>query len=435
MHFDVYSLIFLLFADCITVFLIYGLCKRFETRLLGIVSVFCFNIASCLGILMNSENSSYLPSAIAYLLLMVLVMIKILDGKFSLSFGNRTPEFINDKSIENQRMTIRYLGILCFAIVVISTFYPVNYLTQISQSSFAITGQRFALSISRSGGLAWIMDRVKLVLLPFFFIWLYMLRHNWKKFIGVFLVYSLCDMLQNALITSRSNYLQLIVFILIYLTLEKIITKRQLVISSIVIGVLGVVVMVWFKDLIMGKSLSYNGFNDYLNALLQSEYSGGQARLNYCNSVSGDLDFFHFIYHCFTAPLFFLPDDGFPTLSYYFTSGVLGLQYGQVGYYVILPGAFGEGVMVLGKYFAWIYGLFIGLYAGSYFRFLRRRAYFRYIYVYFLIQFGFAFRGGMQAFVMRSLNCLFYFLIVMLLLRVLDRTKVKRAVISNIAND
>ena len=110
-------------------------------------------------------------------------------------------------------------------------------------------------------------------------------------------------------------------------------------------------------------------------------------------------------------------------MSYYFTTGVLGLKYGQVGYYVILPGAFGEGVMVLGKAFAWIYGIFIGIFAGLFFRFLRRHDYLRYVYVYFFIQFGFAFRGGIQAFVMRSLNCLVYFLIVMALIRGLSRSQ------------
>ena len=119
----------------------------------------------------------------------------------------------------------------------------------------------------------------------------------------------------------------------------------------------------------------------------------------------------------FLLPYFFLPDDGFPTLSYYFTNGVLGLNYGQIGYYVILPGALGEGLMVLGKYFACFYGAFIGIYAGAFFKYLRRTEYLRYMYIYFLIRFGLAFRGSIQSFVMKSFNCLIYFVIVMVIIK------------------
>ena len=423
MQFDGFSLLMIIIADLVAIFLIYASGKQFETRLVSIIALACFNFSSCIGIIMNKDNSSYIASAMLFLVLMVLVNCQIMNGKYILKFGNHSYSFLAKDSYEKAIRPITILGILCLVIVAVSTIYPTNYFAQITQSSFSITGQRFALKISRSSGLAWVMDRIKLVLMPFFFIWLYTLRDNWRKFVSLFLAYSFCIMLQNSLITSRSNYLQAIIFILIYLTLEKKISRRQLVITSIIIGVIGIVVMVWFKDLIMGKSNTYSGFGGYAQALLQSEYSGGQARLDYCNSVSGELNFFHYLYHCFTAPLFFLPDDGFPTLSYYFTTGVLGLRYGQVGYYVILPGAFGEGVMVLGKAFAWIYGVFIGLFSGLFFRFLRKHDYLRYVYVYFLIQFGFAFRGGIQAFVMRSFNCLVYFLIVMALIQGFSRSQ------------
>ena len=423
MEFDSFSLFIIVLADLFALFFIYGMGKQFETRLVSLIALACFNISSCIGIIMNKSNDSYVASAALFLVLMVLVICKIMDGKYVVTFGNNSHSFVNTDHFEIAIKPITVLGIVCLFIVVISTIYPTNYFAQITQASFSVTGQRFALKISRSSGLAWVMDRIKLVLMPFFFIWLFTLRKKWKLFIAIFLLYSFCDILQSAMLTSRSNYLQLIIFILIYLTLEKKMTKRQLAITSIIIGVISIVVMVWFKDLIMGKNNTYSGFGGYAQALLQSEYSGGQARLDYCNSVSGELNFFHYLYHCFTAPLFFLPDDGFPTLSYYFTTGVLGLRYGQVGYYVILPGAFGEGVMVLGRAFAWIYGIFIGIYAGLFFRFLRKHDYLRYVYVYFLIQFGFAFRGGIQAFVMRSLNCLVYFLIVMALIRGFSRSQ------------
>lgn len=421
MQFDILSVFLVLIADAIAGFFIYVIGKNFETKLVSIIALICFNISSCIGIILNEENNSYVLSAMVFIVAMVVFVCVIMEGNFVITVSRYRHGILGLSQYEKSTKSISILGILCLVIVVISTFYPNNYLTQLTQASFSVTGQRFALRIARSSGLAWVIDRIKLVLLPFFFIWLFTLRDNWKAFIGAFMVYSICDMLQNALLTSRSHYLQIIVFILIYLTLEKKITKKQLLVISILLGTVGIILMVWFKDLIMGKNYTYTGFGDYFQAFLTSEYSGGQARLEYCNSVNNELSFFHYLYHCFTAPLFFLPDDGFPTLSYYFTTGVLGLNYGQVGYYVILPGAFGEGVMVLGKHLAWIYGMFIGLYAGFFFKFLRKYDYLRYVYVYFIIQFGLAFRGGIQAFVMRSLNCIVYFLIIMFFMRVVQR--------------
>lgn len=423
MEINYFALILILVADVISIVLALYMCRKIESRLLVIIGIACYNLSSCLGVILNIHNEPYLVSCILFVLFMVIVLSKIIEGKYTITI-NGAKDFFGMRYIGDYIKVVSVLGITCFIIIIISTFYPTNNFQQLSASSFAITGQRFALRLSRTSGLSWVMDRIKLVLLPFFFVWLYTMRENAKKFITVFLIYSFCDMLQNAVFTARSSYLQIIIFILIYLTLEHFISKRQLVFISIGIGLFGVVLMVSFKDMIMGIDANYNNLGDYFNAFLQSELRGGQARLEYCESVSGSLNFLHYLWHAFTAPLFFLPDDGFPTLSYYFTTGVLGLQYGQVGYYVILPGSFGEGVMIFGRYFAWIYGVFIGIYAGKFFKFLRSHEYLRYVYVYFLIQFGFAFRGSIQSFVLRSFNCLFYFLILFMLIKMFKTKKV-----------
>ena len=421
MQANYYVLLFLIFADLISIAILYLSCKSFQTRLLVGIAIACFNFASCLGIIFNADNEKYLLSAIAFMIVMVLIMSKVLDGRYSFTVGGRKKIFFDAAQIENEISVIKWLGIIYLLIMLISTVYPNNYLTQLSPASFTVTGARFALKLTRSTGIGWVMARVKLVLMPFFFIWLFTLRQKARVFISIFVLESFCQMLQNQVITSRSHYLQIVFFIIIYLALEKKISKRQLIIITVSLAAVSVILMVWFKNLIQGKQASFDSFGDTLMFLIQSEYNGGPLRLGLCKSLNGELNFIRYIIHCITAPLFFLPDDGFPTLSYFFTSRVLGLTYGQVGYYVILPGAFGEGLMVLGKHFAWVYGAFIGIYTGSLFRYLRSNDYLRYVYVYFMIQFAFAFRGGIQSFVMRSFNCIFYFLIVMVVLHVIRR--------------
>ena len=426
MELSVFSLILFIITDIIAVIITLIIGKRFETRLLSYIAIGCYTLSSGLGIFMSRDNESYLVSSLAFLLLMTIIICKVIDGRYRLTIG-KNENFFGTSKIEGMLPVAIKLGILCFVIVFVSTFYPTNYLAQLTRASFGITGERFALTLSRSGGIAWIMDRIKLVLLPFFFIWLYTIRKKWQLFIPIYVVYRLCIILQEAVYTARSSYIEILLFILIYLTFEHYINRRQLVLFGGIILVTGVVAMVVFKNNLMGINSSYSGWREAVYAFLSSEFSGGQARLDFCNSVSGKLNFFHYIYHCFTAPFFFLPDDGFPTLSYFFTSSVLGLRYGQIGYYVILPGAFGEGVMVLGKGFAWLYGVFIGLYAGSFFRFFRKQEYLKYVYLYFLIQFAFSFRGSIQSFVMRSFNCLFYFVIVIWIIGLFSKTKARKA--------
>ena len=426
MELNVFAIILFFFTDAVAVIITTLIGRRFETRLLSYIAIGCFTLSSGLGIFMNRSNESYLASSLVFLLLMTVIICKVVDGQYVITLGNKA-DFFGTSKIERMLPIVSKLGMLSFAIVFISTFYPTNYLAQLTRASFGITGERFALTLSRSSGIAWIMDRIKLVLLPFFFIWLYTLRKKWKLFIPIYVVYQLCIVLQEAVFTARSSYIEILLFVLFYLAFEHYIDRKQLIIIGGIILVAGVVVMVVFKNNLMGINSSYNGWKDAAYAFLKSEYSGGQARLDFCNSVSGNLDFFHYIYHCFTAPLFFLPDDGFPTLSYYFTTSVLGTRYGQVGYYVILPGAFGEGVMIFGKSLAWIYGIFTGLYAGILFRFLRKHEYLKYVYLYFLIQFAFSFRGSIQSFVLRSFNCMFYFMIMIWIIGLFKKPKIQNA--------
>ena len=127
----------------------------------------------------------------------------------------------NIDKIEENINILKWLGVVYFIFIIFSTFYPTNYLSQLSANSFSVTGARFALKIARRDALEWFIGRVKLVLLPCFFIWLYTLRHDTLKFISALLLQSLCEMLQNQEITGRSGYLQIVFFILIYLAVIK----------------------------------------------------------------------------------------------------------------------------------------------------------------------------------------------------------------------
>lgn len=429
-----FATLVLILTDIVAVVYMLFQCRSFQSKLLIGITIFCYNIASCIGILFNSDNDDYLLSCMLYLIIMVIVMGTILDGKYRIVIKKRQKQELNSNEVSDNISILKWFGVAYFVFIIISTVYPTNYLSQLSANSFSVTGARFALKIARRDGLEWLIGRIKLVLLPCFFIWLYTLRHDTLKFISILLLQSFCEMLQNQEITGRTGYLQVVFFILIYLALENKVAHKKIFFFSLLLTPVIIILMVWFKNLIRGEDMALKGFGDSLSSLVRSEYNGGQGQLEYCNSVNSELDFFHYLYHCFTAPLFFLPDDGFPTLSYYFTTGVLGTTYGQVGYYVILPGAFGEGLMVLGNSLAWIYGAFMGGYTGMLFRYLKNKEYLRYVYVYFMIQFAFAFRGSMQSFVLRSFNCMFYFMIILLVLRGI-RYWVERKKISDIGDN
>ena len=51
---------------------------------------------------------------------------------------------------------------------------------------------------------------------------------------------------------------------------------------------------------------------------------------------------------------------------------LLGIESGQRGFYIVLPGLVGESVFYFGKYFFWIHSLLVGLLVGYTFRILNK---------------------------------------------------------------
>ena len=162
-------------------------------------------------------------------------------------------------------------------------------------------------------------------------------------------------------------------------------------------------------------------FDNIIHLINQEGYC--QQFLDVTNTFSKELSFIKYIISSISSPLFFLPDIDFPVLSYAFTERILGLSYGDANYYIMLPGAFGEGVMIFGKYFAWIYGIFIGYFVGKAYRVFTRVSFLKLWGIMYILDVARSFRGGIQTFFIATLNTSLLLIIVFLVLNLANKHK------------
>ena len=409
------SLFFILVNVIIIVWILkYG--NSFEEKLLLISSCLAFDFFCGVGILSyNGDNFIYGMSGMFFLVCMIVTMYKILHSTVKIRIGSMRSLGVKD-ALTNNIGIFSILGWVCFACKVIPTLYPVNYYKNIFNYQFIFTGNMFSNVIARnSNTMTWIFDRLQLVLLPCFFILLYRYRKKPVIFISLYLIYFVSDALRlNS--TSRSLFITLFIFVFLYLYIEEIISRKILYIVASIAIILFAPFAIYLANLRTGiANVQSIGLWESISALIESEAAGGQAMLDVCSSLNSKISIFLFFYDLFSAPFFFLPDSGFPVLSYLFTESLIGRTYGSIVYYVVLPGSFGEGVILFGKYFPWMYGIVIGLFAGVLFKNLKKINTLKYLYIYYILQFILSFRGSSQSFLLTMVNTFTYFIILVLI--------------------
>jgi hypothetical protein len=162
-----------------------------------------------------------------------------------------------------------------------------------------------------------------------------------------------------------------------------------------------------------------NYFNQIGNFLYEESYY--QKYMDIFNSFAPNLSFFEMLFRWITLPLPLLPNVDFPILSYAFTDYIIGIDFGDPGYYIVLPGAFGEGLMMLGRSWVWIYGAFIGLFVGFVFNMLKSVPHLKYYLLYFFIDYSRAFRGGIQTFIESTYNTSLLLIFVVIFLSLINK--------------
>lgn len=243
-----------------------------------------------------------------------------------------------------------------------------------------------------------IVNQIRSICTPFFYIFLYKHKDNILIFISLYLFPILCDTLANSYL-SRNKIAVHLVFIFIYLILERKISKKL----AKIITVFLIPVMLFYFSLMAQKRLGVNNSDGFFQSILnlvssEIEYP---SLYNYCLAANKEVSLVNFIGYillvCIPSQLYKYIGLTVPNLAYTFTKYVIGLSYGQTNnYYILLPSVLGESIMLFGKYFAWMYAIIYGVISTWFLRILRSRECLKYYLVYFLLDFFRQFRGGSQ---------------------------------------
>lgn len=397
-----------------------------------VLSLFCPLMFSGLGIISKNyfDNIDYLPS---FLLFNITIFIGIFLCIQRDTSNNMEISEGKNKLFEQNTIIFKLLGMICLAAQVSTLIYPDFRLIEL----FYLPDMKFDGAVFQnridtdSNNISWLMERIELITYPFFFIWLYTLRKKPLVFMFIYIFFNYIDVVKNQYI-SRSAIAVILIFVWFYLYEEKIINRNFLKLILVCFFVISLPASYIFFYQRIGVDVSFELSNYWFFArdLMISE-SYGQQFLDTSSSMSEQHSFWGLILSSILSPFFFLPDINFPVLSYAFTEKVIGVEYGGKDYYIMLPGAFGEGLMIFGKNFAWIYGIFIGLFAGYFYRKLSYYPFLKFWLIYFVLDYARAFRGGIQTFVIATMNSLILLVIILLLLKFLQRRKTDEIIVCN----
>lgn len=414
---DIFLLVFLIVIFLISLTLL--LFKKFLNKAILLVTILGGVFFTSLGLILQyQDNYSYILTYLLFFVLMVVTMMIVIR---KINFNDYLDVENSFKRYENIFIA---LGILSLVLQFSTLIYPQFKLGNL----FRIPGYRAnaykfqEVLINNSDGIYWIISRLKVMCYPFFFILLYKLKNKPIKCIFLFLFYQYIDFVREQYI-SRSALVVYIIFIWIYLYEEKILSRKKLIILGLVLIFTMIPLVNILEAVRTGAIVNSNAsfFDNIVHLINQEGYC--QQFLDVTNTFSKELSFIKYIISSISSPLFFLPDIDFPVLSYAFTERILGLSYGDANYYIMLPGAFGEGVMIFGKNFAWIYGIFIGYFVGKAYRVFTRVSFLKLWGIMYILDLARAFRGGIQTFFIATLNTSLLLIIVFLVLNLLNKDK------------
>jgi hypothetical protein len=300
----------------------------------------------------------------------------------------------------------KILGIISLAMQISKLIYPEFRLMDLFLGSqYMFNPEIFTHRIDRANDhIYYFIESVGSFTYPFFFIWLYTLRKKPAIFVFLIFFYEYIEFVQNGYY-GRNNIAIYILFIIVYFYEERLVNKKILNIITFSIIFMAIPIFLVLESLRTGNQVSLDITNYlYLFEQFMYEESLYQKYLETFNSFAPSLSFFEMILRVITLPIPIIPNVDFPILAQAFTEQYIGLQYGDIGYYIVLPGAFGEGLMMLGSSWVWVYGVLIGLFVGFVFNLLKNIPQLKYYLLYFIIDYARAFRGGIQTFIESTFN-------------------------------
>lgn len=404
---------------CFLIFVSYLFLNKFIEKLLIIIAITMCTFFSGVGIFTNfTDNTEYLISFLIFMFFLVVPLSIIVKSNLFVAKKNYDEIFTDFK-----RLFI-VLGILALLTHFAKLLYPEFRLFDIFQfNRYHFSNDTFIVRLEqRNDPIYSFLNSLSIIMLPFYFIFLYSLRKKPFLFILFIMLYPYISFVQTGYVGRTEMFLWLSI-ILIYFYSENIIKKRTLFIIILVTLIFLIPVMNFLFYYRQGIDVGKFSFSETLNDFLRQE-SISQSYLYITELFAGQLNFLEMIERWLFNMVPFYPDNNFPVLSYIFSTAITGIEYGGRNFYILLPSAFGEGIMMLGKSGTWIYALFIAIFCGVIINAMKNIKFLRYWNVFFVLNFGMAFRGGFQTFFSQYFYTTLILFLVMFLMRFISEKNV-----------
>ncbi|QXJ38644.1 hypothetical protein BV455_01988 [Parageobacillus caldoxylosilyticus] len=364
------------------------------------VSYVGFGLYSGLGISSNSVDNKYMLSYFLFLFAYstaFVIVVKLKQKEVS-----KNIELI----LQQNKTFFLFLGTIYILSICIPLVYPnIRILDLFHPEPYKISSNIFLERIERQNDIVFnIRDWVTVLCKPFYWFLLYQVRRKPKMFLFLLLSPVYIEYIVEGYI-GRSEIVMWVVFIILYLYYERYISRLQLIVLSVILVLISVPVLnmmfYWRNGWTLKQSWSYL---DLLSSLLLQETTYPQ-NYNIAVEISSYLTPLDFFYWLVTLPVPSILIKSAPlSLNHIFSVAVRGIEYGEYGFYVVLPSILGEGFMLYGEDFAWVHGVVLGIIFGLFINAIKNIEEFKYWYLYFVLWSLLGFRGGSQAVIAQIVN-------------------------------
>jgi len=387
-------LLFLLFAALLTA-------KESDHFAMLLLFIGGFTVYSGIGLAFyqhSIDSNTYLVDYALSVVAFLCIGVGSLNARKPHVFDN-LDGFLSRHSMIADIAAIAY--ICTFIFVLIYERVPIDRLFDIARLFRNYTATSFTLRVSRSNDALYRLIAVQIrgLLRPFYFIYLYKRRKRTPVFLALFLLPIYCTTVANSYI-SRNELAVTCAFILVYLVSENKLNRHAAFLGVVAALPIIIYAFVALQNLrSYGEGISFDRIGYATRRLIEDECCFPQYYPT-CNTMFSLRNTVNYFLYVFTS---FIPSGiqhliGINTvdLAHAFTESVIGLRYGDAGYYILLPSVLGEGIILFGKSLAWVY---LGIYGAVVFwmlRVLKSCDHLYYMKISFMLEFLREFRGGSQ---------------------------------------
>ena len=377
-----------------------------------------FSFYSCLGIVINDIENSWVYFG-NYILFSIVFFIVGYKSQFLQNNYLQSLDFLVDEySPLFVSISAVYIGTFVFQMIYSGVSFESIFNLKKIFAEYSATA--FSIRVDRQNDVLYtiVVNQIRALAKPFFYVTLFIYRKKTLVFISLFLFPVLLQCLANNYM-SRNNLAIYVLFVYVYLILEDKINRKIGILLFIIAipSILSLFYVMASMRLNSSAAFSLSSLWDNIYLLIKAE-SGFPQYYSYCERTNvSAINFFIYILIVYIpSQLYKVFGLSVPNLAYSFTETVLGMKYGALNYYILLPSVLGEALILLGRYFAWLYAFFYGFFVFLFLRILVSSVHLKYLLLFFLLDFFRQFRGGSQFVLTSWMTTLVPFIVLILLL-------------------